>query len=342
MGFFSFFSFLSNDIAIDLGTANILIYVKGKGIIVEEPSVVTWDERVKKVVAIGSEARSMEGKTPGAIRTIRPMKDGVIDDDEIAEEMIRQFIKKVKTGTFSGRPRMIVCVPSGVTKSEKRIIRSAAENAGAREVHLISEPMAAALGVGLPVDISAGSMVVDIGGGTTEIAVISLSGIVSDNSIRVAGNRLNSVIIEYMRSEHKLLIGERTAEQIKIEIGSASELENELNYTAKGRDLIAGLPKEIEVNSVEIREVLSPVINTIIQAVKSTLEKTPPELAADIKDRGIVLTGGGALLLNLDKKLREETNLPISTADDPLTCVVRGTGKVLEDMDRYFKVLLNE
>ena len=342
MGLFSFFNFFSNDIAIDLGTANTLIYVKGKGVVADEPSVVTWDDRIKKVIAIGKEARSMEGKTPGNIKTIRPMKDGVIDDDEIAEEMIRQFIKKVKVGTFSGRPRMIVCVPSGVTKSEKRIIRSAAENAGAREVHLISEPMAAALGVGLPVDQSEGSMVVDIGGGTTEIAVISLSGIVSDNSIRTAGNKMNAAIIEYMRSEHKLLIGERTAEVIKMEIGSAYELENELTIITKGRDLIGGLPKEHEVNSIEIREVLSPVINTIVQAVKSALEKTPPELAADIRDRGIVLTGGGALLRGLDQKLREETTLPVSLADDSLTCVVRGTGKVLEEMNRYYKVLLAE
>ena len=342
MGLFSFLNFFSNDIAIDLGTANTLIYVKGKGVVADEPSVVTWDDRIKKVTAIGKEARSMEGKTPGNIKTIRPMKDGVIDDDEIAEEMIRQFIKKVKVGTFSGRPRMIVCVPSGVTKSEKRIIRSAAENAGAREVHLISEPMAAALGVGLPVDQSEGSMVVDIGGGTTEIAVISLSGIVSENSIRTAGNKMNAAIIEYMRSEHKLLIGERTAEVIKMEIGSAYELENELTIITKGRDLIGGLPKEHEVNSIEIREVLSPVINTIVQAVKSALEKTPPELAADIRDRGIVLTGGGALLRGLDQKLREETTLPVSLADDSLTCVVRGTGKVLEEMNRYYKVLLAE
>jgi len=342
MGLSSFFNFFSNDIAIYLVTANTLIYVKGKGVVVEEPSVVTWDDRIKKVIAIGHEARSMEGKTPGNIRTIRPMRDGVIDDDEVAEEMIRQFIKKVKPGTFSGRPRMIVCVPSGVTKSEKRIIRSAAENAGAREVHLITEPMAAALGVGLPVDQSEGSMVVDIGGGTTEIAVISLSGIVSDNSIRVAGNKMNSVIIEYMRSEHKLLIGEKTAEEIKVEIGSAYELGNELTMITKGRDLIGGLPKEHEVNSIEIREVLAPVINTIIQAVKSALEKTPPELAADIRDRGIVLTGGGALLKGLDMKIREETTLPVSLADTPLTCVVRGTGKVLEEMNRYYKVLLTE
>jgi len=342
MGLFSFLNFLSNDIAIDLGTANTLIYVKGKGIVVDEPSIVTWDEKLKKVIAIGEEARSMEGKTPGTIRTIRPMRDGVIDDDEVAEEMIRQFIKKVKIGAFSGRPRMIVCVPSGVTKSEKRIIRSAAENAGAREVFLISEPMAAALGVGLPVDESFGSMVVDIGGGTTEIAVISLSGIVCDNSIRTAGNKLNAVIIEYMRAEHKLLIGEKTAELIKIEIGSACELEKELSVVCKGRDLIGGLPKEMTVTSQEIRTVITPVVDTIVSAVKMALEKTPPELAADIRDRGIVLTGGGAMLKNLDEKLRRETKLPVSIADDPLSCVVRGTGRVLEDMNRYYKVLLND
>ncbi len=342
MGLFSFLNLFTNDIAIDLGTANTLIYMKEKGVVLREPSVVAWDDRVKKVVAIGREARSMEGKTPGDIRTIRPMKDGVIDDDEVAEEMIRQFIKQVKKGAFSGRPRMIVCVPSGVTKSEKRIIRSAAENAGAREVYLISEPMAAAMGVGLPVDKSEGSMVVDIGGGTTEIAVISLSGIVSDSSIRTAGNKMNDVIIEYMRSEHKLLIGTKTAEEIKIKIGSATELESELTIVTKGRDLIGGLPKDYEVNSVEMREVLAPTVNTIVQAVKNALEKTPPELAADIKDRGIVLTGGGALLKGLDKKLKDETHLPVSLAEDPLTCVVRGTGKVLEEMNIYYKVLLND
>lgn len=342
MDFFSIFNFFSHDVAIDLGTANTLVYVKGKGIVLDEPSVVTWDERLKKVIAIGNEARSMEGKTPGAIRTIRPMKDGVIDDDEIAEEMIRQFIKKIRPGAFAGRPRMIVCVPSGVTKSEKRIIRSAAENAGAREVFLISEPMAAALGVGLPVDQPEGSMVVDIGGGTTEIAVISLSGIVSENSIRTAGNKMNDAIIDYMRSEHKLLIGERTAEKIKIDIGSAAPLEKELVITAKGRDLIAGLPKETEIKSEEIRSVLAPIVSAIVQAVKSALEKTPGELSSDIRDRGIVLTGGGALLKGLDVKLQEETDLPVIMAEDPLKCVVRGTGKVLEDMNTYYKILLNE
>ncbi|MBU4486503.1 MAG: rod shape-determining protein [Candidatus Delongbacteria bacterium] len=342
MDFLSIFNFFSHDIAIDLGTANTLIYVKGRGVVVDEPSVVTWDERLKKVIAIGYEARSMEGKTPGNIRTIRPMRDGVIDDDEVAEEMIRQFIKKIKAGTFSGRPRMIVCVPSGVTKSEKRIIRSAAENAGAREVFLISEPMAAALGVGLPVDQPEGSMVVDVGGGTTEIAVISLSGIVSENSIRIAGNKMNEAIMDYMRSEHKLLIGERTAEKIKIEIGSAYPMEKELTVIAKGRDLIAGLPKETEVKSEDIRVILTPIVNSIIQAVRSALEKTPGELSSDIRDRGIVLTGGGAMLKGLDIKLQEETDLPVILAEDPLTCVVRGTGKVLEDMNRYYKILLND
>ncbi len=342
MDFLSLFNFFSHDIAIDLGTANTLIYVKGRGIVVDEPSVVTWDERLKKVIAIGFEARSMEGKTPGTIRTIRPMRDGVIDDDEVAEEMIRQFIKKVKTGAFSGRPRMIVCVPSGVTKSEKRIIRSAAENAGAREVFLISEPMAAALGVGLPVDQPEGSMIVDIGGGTTEIAIISLSGIVSENSIRTAGNKMSSAIIDYMRSEHKLLIGERTAENLKIKIGSAHPLEKELTEPAKGRDLIAGLPKETTVGSEEIRMVLDPIIGSIVQAVKSALEKTPGELSSDIRDRGIVITGGGALLKGLDTRLQEETDLPVILAENPLSCVVRGTGKVLEDMNKYYKVLLNE
>jgi rod shape-determining protein MreB len=342
---FSIFNLLgglfSNDIAIDLGTANTLVYVKGKGILVREPSVVAVRKSDRKVVAIGYEARQMVGKTHSDIQTIRPMKDGVIDDDDIAEEMIRAFIKKVSRNRLT-RPRVIVCVPSGVTKAEKRIINDSAEHAGAREVYLIAEPMAAALGVGLPVDQPIGSMVIDIGGGTTEIAVISLSGIVTDTSVRTGGDEMDEVIVQYMRRNYNLLIGERTAEEIKCRIGSATPLKEELKMVAKGRDLIAGIPKAVEISSVEIREALAETVSAIVDAVKLSLEKTPPELAADIRDRGIILTGGGALLKGLAVRLREETSLPVNLAEDPLTCVVRGTGIVLDDMDRYGKVLLRK
>jgi rod shape-determining protein MreB len=342
---FSFLSLFggvfSNDIAIDLGTANTLVYVKGRGILVREPSVVAMSKSDRKVIAIGYEAREMMGKTHADVEVIRPMRDGVIDDDEVAEEMIRAFIRKVTKNRLT-RPRVIVCVPSGVTKSEKRIINDSAEHAGAREVYLIAEPMAAALGVGLPVDQPIGSMVIDIGGGTTEIAVISLSGIVCDTSIRTGGDEMDEKIIQYMRSNYNLLIGERTAEEIKCRIGSASPLKEELKMTAKGRDLIAGIPKAVEISSQEVREALDEPVRQIVAAVKLSLEKTPPELAADIRDHGIMLTGGGAMLKGLANKLRDETSLPVNLAEDPLTCVVRGTGIVLDDMERYNKVLLRK
>jgi len=342
---FSFMSLFggvfSNDIAIDLGTANTLVYVKGKGILVREPSVVAMSKSERKVIAIGFEAREMMGKTHADVEVIRPMRDGVIDDDEVAEEMIRAFIRKVTRNRLT-RPRVIVCVPSGVTKSEKRIINDSAEHAGAREVYLIAEPMAAALGVGLPVDQPVGSMVIDIGGGTTEIAVISLSGIVTDTSIRTGGDEMDEKIIQYMRSNYNLLIGERTAEEIKCRIGSANPLKEELKMTAKGRDLIAGIPKAVEISSQEVRDALAEPVRQIVDAVKLSLEKTPPELAADIRDRGIMLTGGGAMLKGLANKLRDETSLPVNLAEDPLTCVVRGTGIVLDDMERYHKVLLRK
>ena len=336
---FSFLSFLSSDIAIDLGTANTLVYVKGRGIVIREPSVVAINREDRRIVAIGQEAWSMLGKTHKEIEVIRPMRDGVIDDDEVTEEMMRYFLRKIHKNRLF-RPRIIVCVPSGVTKSEKRIIRDSTEHAGAREVHLIAEPMAAALGVGLPVEEPVGSMVIDIGGGTTEIAVISLGGIVNDISIRVAGDEMDETILQFMRRNFNLLIGERTAEEVKRTIGTATPLDKELTMVVKGRDLVAGIPKAIEINSVEIREALSEPVNAIVDAVKLTLEKTPPELSADIRDRGIILTGGGALLKGLDVLLREETSLPINLADDPLTCVVRGTGAVLEDINRYSKLLL--
>jgi len=335
----SFLSFFSNDIAIDLGTANTLVYVKGKGIQVREPSIVAIRTVDHKEVAIGGEARAMMGKTHGDIQVVRPMKDGVIDDDEIAEVMIRAFIRKVHKNRII-RPVVIVCVPSGVTKSEKRIIRNSAEQAGAREVYLIAEPMAAAMGVDLPVLEPMGNMVVDIGGGTTEIAVISLGGIVNDTSIRIGGDEMDEAIIQFMRRNYNLLIGDRTAEEIKCTIGSAMPLDEEITMIAKGRDLIAGVPKAIEINSEEIREALAEPVSAVVDALKTSLEKTPPELAADIRDRGIIMTGGGALLKGLDRRLREETNLPINIADDPLTCVVRGTGKVLDDFSKYERVLL--
>jgi len=335
----SFFKMFTADIAIDLGTANTLVYVKGKGIMVREPSIVAVRLSDHKVLAIGHEARAMMGKTHPDIQVVRPMKDGVIDDDEVAEVMIRAFIRRVHKNRLV-RPMVIVCVPSGVTKSEKRIIRNSAEQAGAREVHLIAEPMAAALGVGLPVLEPVGNMVVDIGGGTTEIAVISLGGIVNDTSVRIAGDEMDEAIIQFMRRNYNLLIGERTAEEIKCTIGSAMPLEQELTMIAKGRDLIAGVPKAIEISSVEIRQALAETVAAVVDAMKASLEKTPPELAADIRDRGIIMTGGGSLLKGLDRRLREETGLPINIADDPLTCVVRGTARVLEEFETYERVLL--
>jgi rod shape-determining protein MreB len=336
---FSFWNWLSNDIAIDLGTCNTLVYVKGRGILVREPSMVAVRKPDHRIIAIGAAAREMMGKTHRDLEVIRPMRDGVIDDDEVAEMMIRAFIRKVQKNRLM-RPRVIVCIPSGATKSEKRIIRDAAEHAGAREVHLIAEPMAAALGVGLPVTDPIGSMVIDVGGGTTEIAVISLSGIVTENSVRIAGDEIDQCIVQFMRRSYNLLIGERTAEEIKMRIGSAVELEEELSIVAKGRDLVAGIPRAIEINSIEIREAIAEPVSQIVDAVKVALEKTPPELAADIRDRGIILTGGGALLRGLEARLREETSLPVILAEDPLTCVVRGTGKVLDDFETYQSVLL--
>lgn len=336
----NFMSYLSNDIAIDLGTANTLVYVKGQGIVISEPSVVAYSRRERKVMAIGRQAREMMGKTHGDIEVSRPMRDGVIDDDEVAEWMIRAFIRKVQYNRMM-RPRIIVCVPSGVTKSEKRVIRDSVEYAGAREVYLIAEPMAAALGVQLPVKEPYGSMVVDIGGGTTEIAIISLSGIVTMHSIRTAGDEMDDSIAQFIRRNFNLLIGERMAEWIKCRIGSAQSLPEEITLTAKGRDLVTGMPKAVEISSEEIREALSDPISQIVAAVRGALEKAPPELSADIRDRGIILTGGGALLQRLDQRLREETNLPVNIADEPLTCVVRGTGKVLEDINEYQDLLLS-
>ncbi len=338
---FSFGSFFSNDIAIDLGTANTLVHVKGQGIVIREPSVVAISKRDRKVLAIGREAREMMGKTHRDIEVIRPMRYGVIDDDEIAELMIRAFIRRVQVNRMM-RPRVIVCVPSGVTKSEKRVIRDSAEYAGAREVFLIAEPMAAALGVQLPVNEPVGSMIVDIGGGTSEIAIMSLSGIVTQHSIRTAGDEMDDAIAQFMRRNYNLLIGDRTAEAIKCSIGSAMELPEEITMFAKGRDLVSGMPKSVEVSSDEIREALNETLGHMVAAVREALENSPPELSADIRDRGIILTGGGALLKGLAQRLRDETNLPVNLADDPLTCVVRGTGMVLDNLDLYRDLLLRQ
>ncbi len=341
MGLFKNFNLFSQDLAMDLGTANTLIYAKGKGIVLNEPSIVAFDKTTKKIMKIGNEAKEILGREHGDIRVSRPMRDGVIADFEIAEGMIRAFIKKISSGTFSTR-RIIIAVPSGVTEVEKRAVRDSAEHAGAKEVHLIYEPMAAAIGIGLDVGASVGSMVVDIGGGTTEIAVISLSGIVQVESIRIAGDEMNNAIVQFFRKNHNLLIGERTAEAIKCEVGSAVPLKEEITIKVKGRDLVAGIPKTTEVSSVEIREALNDNILQIVEAVQQTLERTPPELSADLLDRGIVLTGGGALLKGLDKRLRMVTNLPVHVAEDPLTAVVRGVGKALENMNEFSRVFIRK
>jgi len=333
------FDLLSSDIGIDLGTANTLVYVRNQGIVLNEPSVVAIEQATGRVLAIGSAAKEMTGRTPAGIAAIRPLKDGVIADFDISERLIADFIRRVVKHKYLMKPRVIISVPSGITEVEKRAVRDSAENAGAREVYLLAEPMAAAIGVGLPVEQPSGSMVIDIGGGTSEIAVIALNGIVNDTSIRVAGDEFNEAIIMYLKKNYNLLIGELTAEEIKIKIGSAVPLEKELTMDIKGRDLVAGVPKNLKLSSVQVREALSETIDIIVEAVRQALERTPPELASDILERGIVLTGGGALLRGLDKRLREETNLPVNVADDPLTCVVRGVGKVLENFSHYSKVL---
>jgi len=337
---FTFREFFANDVGIDLGTANTLVYVRGKGIVVNEPSIVAVDRQTQQVLAIGNEAKEMLGRTPEDVMTIRPLKDGVIADFEKTEEMLRAFIRKVQNNRLFGRPRIVICVPSGITEVEKRAVRDSAESAGAREVFLIAEPMAAAIGIGLPVELPVGNMVIDVGGGTSEIAVIALSGIVASTSIRVGGDEMDRAIVQFLKKKYNLLIGERTAEQIKIEIASATEIDPELETRVKGRDLVGGIPKTIILSSSEVREALSEPIAQIVDAVRISLERTPPELAADILDRGIILSGGGALLRGLDQRLREETNLPINVVEDPLTCVVRGTGKVLENLSEYSKMLM--
>ena len=334
------YDFFSNDLAIDLGTANTLIYVKTKGVVCSEPSVVAINNVTKDVLAVGSEAKSMLGRTPANIVAIRPMKDGVIANFEVTELMLRHFIQKVHNRKSLVRPRIVICVPSGVTQVEKRAVKDSAIQAGAREVYLIEEPMAAAIGSGLPIEEPSGNMVVDIGGGTTEVAVISLSGIVYANSVRVGGDEMDEGIVNYIKRKYNLLIGTSTAEQIKMKIGTAYD-DGEMSIKIKGRDMVTGIPKTFEISDKEAKEAMDESVQKIVDAVRIALEKTPPELSADIVDRGIVLTGGGALLRGLDKRLSNETGLPIIVADDPLTAVAVGAGKVLENLDLLKKVSID-
>ncbi len=333
----------SHDIGIDLGTANTLVMVKGRGLVINEPSVVAIDRQSKKVLAIGEGAKRMVGRTPANIIAVRPLKDGVISDFEITEKMLHYFIRAVheRFGLGLPRPRVVVGIPSGVTEVEKRAVHDATLNAGARSAYLIEEPMAAAIGAGLPVMDAGGCLIVDIGGGTTEVAVISLGGVVVSTSIRVAGDDMDQDIIAYARQVHNMLIGERTAEEMKIAVGSAFPLDEEVSGTLRGRDLATGLPKAVEVSSVEIRDALAGSVNAIVESVRSTIESTPPELVSDLMTRGIALAGGGALLQGLDRRLAQDTRFPVYVAEDPITCVVRGTGEVLEEAEILQKVQSN-
>ncbi len=331
----------SNDMGIDLGTASTLVYVKGEGVVLCEPSVVAIERGTSNVLAVGTEAKRMLGRTPGNIVAIRPMKDGVIADFEITEAMLRHFINKVHHRFVLARPRILIAIPSGITEVEKRAVKDSAERAGARAVFLIEEPIAAAIGVGLPIQEPIGNMIIDIGGGTTEIAVISLAGTVFSKSIRIGGDEMDLAIIEYLRKTYNLMIGERTAEDIKWKIGSAYPMDEEMSLEVKGRDLVAGLPKTVTITSEEIREALQEPIRAILESTKIALERTPPELSADLIDHGIVMAGGGSLLRGIDKLIAEETGLPVHVADDPLTAVVRGTGKVLDEMKYLKKVTVS-
>ncbi|MGH9870379.1 MAG: rod shape-determining protein [Candidatus Polarisedimenticolia bacterium] len=337
----SLLSMFSNDLAIDLGTANTLVFAKGKGIVVCEPSIVAVNQKTGKVEAVGREAKEMLGRTPGTIVAIKPMKDGVIADFEHTEKMLDYFIRKAHNRNMGVRPRIVIGVPSEITQVEKRAVKDSAFKAKATEVYLVEEAMAAAIGAGLPITEPMGNMIIDIGGGTTDVAVISMAGIVYSRTVRVAGNEMDEAIIQYIKRKYNLLIGERTAEEIKIRIGSAYPLDEELTMEIKGRDLVDGIPKTITITDEEIREALAETVSTIIDAVRVALEQTPPELSADIVDKGIVVTGGGALLKNLDRRLREETGLPVSMADDPLSSVVLGTGRMLTDFNLLRKVSLD-
>jgi rod shape-determining protein MreB len=335
-------SFIGRDMAVDLGTANTLVYVRGRGIVLNEPSVVAVNQDTGGILAVGIEAKKMIGRTPGNIVAIRPLKDGVIADFDTTERMLRYFIQKVHKRSYLAKPRIVVCVPSGITGVEQRAVKDAGYAAGARKVYIIEEPMAAAIGAGLPIHEPTGNMVVDIGGGTTEVAVISLGGIVTAQSIRVGGDELDQSIINWVKREYSLLLGERTAEEIKMAIGSAYQLANENDAEIRGRDLATGLPKTITVTAAEIRKALEEPVNAIVNAVKQTLDKTPPELSSDLMDRGIVLTGGGALLKGLDERLRRETGMPIHIAERPLDAVVEGSGKCIEEFEALEKVLISE
>jgi len=329
-----------NDIAVDLGTANTLVYVKGEGIVLNEPSVVAIEKGTGRIMAIGLEAKRMLGRTPEAIEAVRPLKDGVIADVDITEMMLRHFLKEVTAKrVLRIKPRVVVGVPSGITELERRAVRSSAISAGAKSVYMVAEPMAAAIGVGLPVETPTGNMVIDIGGGTTEIAVIALAGIVSNTSIRVGGDEFDAAIVTFLRKNYNLLIGEPTAEAIKIQIGSAFEVGEEREMDVKGRDLVSGIPKTVHVHSQEIRECIQEPIQAVVEAVRRALEITPPELSSDIVDRGIVMTGGGALIRGMDRLLQHETNLPIHVDEEPLSCVVRGVGRILDDLQKYRTVL---
>ncbi|MGH9386226.1 MAG: rod shape-determining protein [Vicinamibacterales bacterium] len=341
MALASLFSFFSTDLAIDLGTANTCVYAKGRGIVVNEPSMVAVNKVSGKVEAVGTGAKEMLGRTPGNIVAIKPLRDGVIADFDITEKMLTYFIKKAHNGNVWVRPRIIIGVPSEITQVEKRAVKDSAYRAKASEVHLVEEAMAAAIGAGLPITEPAGNMIVDIGGGTTDIAVISLAGIVYSKAVRVAGNEMDEAIIQYVKKSYNLLIGERTAEQIKIELGSAFPLDERRTMEIKGRHLIEGVPKTITITDEEVREALAETVNVIVDAVRVALERTPPELSADIVDRGLVITGGGSMLKNLDKRLREETGLPVSNAEDPLSSVVLGAGKMLGDFDLLRKIAID-
>ena len=332
------FKWLNSDIAIDLGTANTLIHVRGQGIVINEPSIVSKSTKTGKIIAVGNEARDMLGRTHPNITTIRPMKDGVIADFEMTDGMLQGFIKKIQLSRFA-RPKMVICVPSGITEVEKRAVQESAERANASRVYLIEEPVAAAIGIGIDISKPIGSMIVDIGGGTTEIAVLALNGVVAKESIRVAGDELNNAIVHYFRGKHNLLIGERTAEEIKKAVGSAIPMDEKI-IAVKGRNLLTGIPRTVEVDANDVSECLQKTIEMMIAAIKRTLEHTPPELSADILDRGVILTGGGSLLQGLDERIRRETNLPVSIGDEPLLCVAKGTGKVLENIDNYLDILL--
>lgn len=337
------FGYLSHDIGIDLGTANTLVYVKGKGIIINEPSVVAVNKKTGQILAIGKEAKKMVGKTPAHIVATRPLVDGVISDFEVTEQMLRYFIEKVHKESFAilPRPRVVIGVPSGVTEVEKKAVIDAAVSAGAREAYLIEEPMAAAIGVRLPVQEAAGNMIVDIGGGTTEVAVISLGGIVASRSLRIAGDELNENVVQFSRDEFNLLLGEKTAEEIKISIGSAYPLKEAIRTKMRGRDLVTGLPKEVAINDEQARKALSRSVKVLVDNIKATIEETPPELVADIMSKGIILVGGGALLRGLDKLISEQAKMPVKVADDPLTAVARGAGIVLEDVKKLKEVLVS-